>query len=240
MRIGNIVRWLVAIGLVILSFVNASWMAPAPTGALQLIGAKADTGGDCASLEDTRRALINGGGTVVLRLDPASGCATPASALAELPRYRFIFDTADGAGALALFDAAKRPIDQRYAFFGTAGAIAPIRARNPEAWTFTIAEARKCFADYTRLGWLAQVPESCVGGTILVPLDQKWKVAGWPRRFQARMAAVGTRIILTGPGEPGDSIPGLTQLDQIPEIPRDYTGSVWVDDIALIGPSIRR
>jgi hypothetical protein len=240
MRIGNTFRWLVAIGLLILSFVNASWMAPAPTGALRLIGAKVGAGGDCPSLEDTRRALINGGGTVVLRIDPESRCATPASALAEFPRYRFIFDTADGEGALAMFEAAKRPIDERYAFFGAADALAPIRSRNPEAWIFTIAEGRKCFQDYSWMGWLSFVPESCAGGTILVPLDQKWKVAGWPRRFQARMAAAGTRIILTGPGEPGDSIPGLTRLDQIPEIPRDYTGSVWVDDIALIGPSIRR
>lgn len=240
MRIGNVFRWLVAIGLIVLTFANASWMAPAPTGALQLIGAKVGSGDGCPTLEETRRALINGGGPVVLRFDPARPCTTPMQALVELPRYRFIFDTADGAGALAFFDAAKRPIDQRYAFFGTANALAPIRARHPEAWTFTVEEGRTCFRDYTRFGWLSLVPESCIGKTILVPLDQKWRVAGWPRRFQARMAASSTRIILTGPGEPADSIPGLTQLDQIPEIPRAYTGSVWVDDIALIGPSIRR
>jgi hypothetical protein len=240
MRIGNIVRWAVAFGLLGLSFVNASWLAPEPPGALRLIGAKVGDKDGCATLDATRRALIAGGGPVVLDAEAKPGCMSATTALTELARYRFILRIADGGKALALFDAIKRPIDDRYAFLGDAAAVAAIRAREPNAWAFTIAQGRQCFADYAKLGWLSLVPASCKGGTILVPLDQKWKIAGWPRRFQARMAAAGTRIILTGPGEPVDAIPGIAQLEQIPEIPRAYTGYAWVDDVELIGPSIRR
>jgi hypothetical protein len=240
MRIGNIVRWAIAVGLLGLSFVNASWLAPEPAGALKLIGAQVGGEDDCATLDATRRALIAGGGPVVLDIDTKPGCMPATTALAELARYSFIMRTTDGEKALAVFDSIKRPIDDRYAFLGDAAAISAIRAREPNAWAFTIAEGRQCFADYTKLGWLSLVPASCKGKTILVPLDQKWKIAGWPRRFQARMAAADTRIILTAPGEPTDSIPGIAQLEQIPEIPRAYTGFAWVDDVGLIGPSIRR
>jgi hypothetical protein len=240
LRIGNVVRWAVAVGLLGLSFVNASWLAPEPSGALQLIGAKVGDKDGCATLDETRRALIAGGGPVVLDADATSGCMPATTALTELARYRFILRIADGEKALELFDAIKRPIDDRYAFLGEAAAVASIRAREPKAWAFTIAESRQCFSDYAKLGWLSLVPASCKGRTILVPLDQKWKIAGWPRRFQARMAAAGTRIILTGPGDRADAIPGLAQVEQIPEIPRAYTGYVWVDDVERIGPAIRR
>lgn len=240
MRIGNLIRWIIAVGLVLLSFFNASWLAPRPAGTLQLIAGKVGAGNECPALDQIRRALIDGGGPAVLPIMPGSECAAPITALAELPRYHFLFDIRDGKAALALFEAQNRPIDSRYGFFGPEVAIAPIRSARPDVWAFSIEQGRKCFSDYAWMGWLTLVPESCVKGTMLVPLDQRWKIAGWPKRFQARMAASGTRIILTGPGQPAGMIPGLTRLDQIPEIPRDFTGMVWVDDIGLIGPSIRR
>jgi hypothetical protein len=240
MRIGNMIRWIIAVGLVLLSFLNASWIAPQPAGTLQLIAARVGGGEDCPGLDQMRRALIDGGGPAVLPIQQGSECFAAATALRELPRYHFLFDTRDGNAALALFEAQDRPIDSRYGFFGSESAIAPIRAKRPDVWAFSVEQGRKCFSDYAWMGWLTIVPDSCAGGTMLVPLDQKWKIAGWPRRFQARLAASGTRIILTGPGQPAGMIPGLTRLDQIPEIPRDFTGLVWVDNIGLIGPSIRR
>ena len=240
MKIGNVIKWAIAIALVVLSFVNASWLAPESPGGLSLIAAHSEDKDGCATLEGTRRALIDAGGGVVIDTDSPKGCMTADTALVQFPRYHFILKVSDAEKALAIFETLKRPIDERYGFVGDATAIAAIRAKAPDAWAWTIAEGRTCFADYETRGWLGLVPATCRGGTILVPLDQKWKVAGWPKRFQARMNAAGTHVILTAPGTPADSIPGLTQLEQIPQVPRDYTGMLWLEDAALIGPSIRR
>ena len=240
MKIGNLIKWAIATGLVVLSFLNASWLAPEPPGGLSLIAAHSGDNDGCATLESTRRALIDAGGGVVIETDSAKGCMTAEMSLAQFPRYHFILKVSDAEKALAIFGRLKRPIDERYGFLGDAAAIATIRAKAPHSWAWTIAEGRSCFADYVTRGWLGLVPASCKGGTILVPLDQKWKVAGWPKRFQARMKTSGTRVILTAPGIPADSIPGLTQLEQIPQVPRAYTGMLWLEDAALIGASIRR
>lgn len=240
MSIANLAKWAVAIGLVVLSFLNASWIAPDPAGGLQLVAAHSEDKGGCATLGGVQRALIDAGGGVVLDAEGAKGCLSAETAIAQFPRYHFILNVSDAAKTLAMFERLKEPIDDRYGFIGDAATIAAIRAKVPGAWAWTIAGARSCFDDYVKLGWFGVTPKSCRGGAILVPLDQKWKVAGWPRRFQARMQAAGTRVILTGPGAPADSIPGLTQLEQIPEVPREYTGMLWLDEPALIGPAIRR
>lgn len=240
MRIGTIVRWGIAAGLVALSFVNASWLASQPLGAMQVLAAKTADKDGCATLEGVRRALIESGGAVLLDAADRPGCLPARTALEQFPRYKFILRASDAGTALAPFETLKRPIDERYGFMGDAATIAAIRARTPDAWAFTVGEGRACFDDYVKLGWFAVVPASCRGRTIIVPLDQKWKVAGWPKRFLRRMANAGTHVILAAPGGSAEVIPGLTRLEQIPEVPRDYIGLLWVDDAALIGPSIRR
>lgn len=240
MKLGNLVKWAIALGLLVLSFLNASWLAPQPVGGLQLIAAHSEDKEGCATLEGTRRALIDAGGGVMLDVESAKGCLSAETALEQFPRYHFILKVADADKALAIFERLERPIDERYGFVGEPDAIAAIRAKAPDAWAWTIAEARRCFDAYAKSGWIGLVPQSCKGGTIIVPLDQKWKVAGWPRRFQARMKAAGTHVILAAPGTSAKNVPGLTRLDQIPEVPREYTGKLWLEDAALIGPSIRR
>lgn len=240
MSIANLAKWAIALGLLALSFLNASWLAPQPAGGLQLVAAHSEDKDGCATFGGVQRALIDAGGGVVLDTDSAKGCLSAETAIEQFPRYHFILKVSDAEKALAMFERLKEPIDERYGFVGDAAAIATIRANVPGTWAWTIAEARGCFDDYVKLGWFGVTPKSCRGGTILVPLDQKWKVAGWPRRFQARMKAAGAHVILSGPGAPAESIPGLTQLEQIPQVPREYTGMLWLEDAALIGPSIRR
>ena len=148
--------------------------------------------------------------------------------------------TNDAAATLALFERLKRPIDAQYGFIGDAPTLAAIRAKAPKAWAWNEEEGRACFAAYVKFGWFGITPDICKGGTILIPLDQKWKVAGWPKRFVARMEAAGTRMILTAPDGLNGELVGLSALTQIPEVPRDYNGYLWVDDIALIGPALER
>ena len=240
MSVANLAKWGLALGLLALSFLNASWIAADPQGALQLVAAHSEDKNGCATLGGLQRALIDAGGGVVLDMDSAKGCLSAETAIEQFPRYRFILKTSDAEKTLAMFARLKEPIDERYGFVGDAATIAAIREKLPGAWAFTIADGRRCFADYVKLGWFGLTPKSCRDGTIIVPLDGKWKVAGWPRRFLARMKAANTHVILAGPGTPENTIPGLTRLEEIPEVPRDYTGMLWLDEPRLIGPSIRR
>lgn len=146
----------------------------------------------------------------------------------------------EGQLALAAFARARiDPNQPRFGFFGPARALGPIRARAPRAWTFDPEEARRCSADYIKLGWSGWFPASCVGGTIMVPLDRQWAYWGWPNRLQARAAAHGARVLLIG--EEGDKQggTGLWRVQQLTRVPASFTGHVWIDDIYNLGPALR-
>jgi glycerophosphoryl diester phosphodiesterase len=240
MRFANIIKLSIPALLIALSFTNASWIAPDPDSTLTLIAAHPADGKNCPTIETVRRALIDGGGLVALDAETAPGCMTLGAALQEFPRYHFQVQMRDGAKTLAIFDQLKLPLDERYSFTGDAASVAAIRARAPNAWAWTIAEGKQCFEDYVTKGWFSIVPDSCKGRTIIVPLEQRWKMAGWPNRFQARMKAAGTHVILTGPsGAPG-TITGLTALAQVVDVPRSYKDYLLVEDATMIGPPIRQ
>ena len=111
MTIANLIKWAIAVALVVLSFVNASWLAPEPKGGLSLIAAHSRSKDVCGTLESTRRALIDAGGGVVIDTDSAKGCTTVETALAKFPRNHFILKVSDAEQALAIFGRLKRPID---------------------------------------------------------------------------------------------------------------------------------
>jgi hypothetical protein len=204
MRFWGIIRLIVVLAIILLSGLNASWIAPTPPGTLRLIAAKADVGepAKCLSSDSANKAFINGADFLVLSPQDVAECKfSPAM----LPRRKFILAEEGG--------------------FATASAT---------PWHWKTRDARLCFDDYVRTGWLGMVPESCRGKTMVIPLEGQWKVWGWPKRFHARMDAAGVRVIL---GEPGA---GIQKHPQIPDVPRDFKGYLWVEDIGRIGPLIRR
>ena len=62
---------------------------------------------------------------------------------------------------------------------------------------------------------------------------------GWPDRFMARMADAEVRLIVAADVR-GDAITGLTKLSEYDDIASSYNGYIWVDDIAELGPALRR
>jgi glycerophosphoryl diester phosphodiesterase len=122
------------------------------------------------------------------------------------------------------FTKAGQSLDARQAIMASADVAAHARAAVPGLWAFDLAAARSCADDYRWTGWAG-----------LIPLDAQWSTWGWPNRFLTRMASANTRTILTGPAKSG----GVTMVEQIPEIPRDFKGAVWVEDISAIGPALR-
>ncbi len=119
------------------------------------------------------------------------------------------------------------------------GPVARIRSHFPKAWVFSNAAAEACTKAYGWQGWLGITPETCRGGTIMVPLNYQWAFAGWPNLLIARMHEVGAKVVVLGPVDDKDHPKGLDLPEQLGEIPASFTGYVWVDDIYTIGPALR-
>ncbi len=148
-------------------------------------------------------------------------------------------DPAEADQLVAALKAAKRDLVKLGdGFSGAEVQMARIRQQFPGVWAWSPESVKACTKDYMKLGWLGITPESCKGGTIFVPLNYQWAFAGWPARLQARMAAVGGHVVLTGPWQDGEPM-GLDLPEQIRDVPASFTDYVWVDDIYSVGPAVR-
>ena len=147
----------------------------------------------------------------------------------------------DIKGALAA-DRIRRilPDDGRDAFLGDAYALKVIRAARPKALAFSVAEARQCAADYRSSGIWGNVPPACKGRVMLLTLDDLgYTLWGWPNRFLARMKDAGVTVVIAESVD-GDRVKGLTDMHQYGEIAHSYDGYIWIDDIAELGPALKR
>jgi glycerophosphoryl diester phosphodiesterase len=89
------------------------------------------------------------------------------------------------------------------------------------------------------VGWTSFVPASCRNTTVAIPVDGQWAVWGWPNRFLARMAGVGTKVMVLGPERRGE-ITGLETVEQIDDVPRDFRGYLWIEDFDTVGRAVQR
>ncbi len=187
----------------------------------------------------------DGGQTFPLRGNPANRIPTLEEALNMIGRrpIMFNFKSGDPAEADLLaehLEAARRRVEQAGdAFYGHPDVIARIRQHYPEAWAFSAESAEACTRDYVMMGWTSYLPESCRGGTLIVPIDNQWPFWGWPNRLIARMEAHGGRVLVVGPTGVENHPRGLALPEQLGEIPDSYNGFVWVEDIWTIGPALR-
>lgn len=143
--------------------------------------------------------------------------------------------------AAALKTAGRDPEKIGDGFYGgkEAGPVSRIRALYPKAWVFSNESIEACSRAYGWQGWLGITPQACRGGTIAVPLNYQWAMAGWPNRLVQRMEAVGARVVVMAPADGGDHPRGLDLPEQIGDIPAGFNGYVWVDDITTVGPALR-
>jgi glycerophosphoryl diester phosphodiesterase len=123
------------------------------------------------------------------------------------------------------------------AFYGGAKPVKRMQQLLPDNWSFsTKGRMKSCTIDYALYGWSGIVPESCVNGTIAIPINYRWAFWGYPNRLIARMESVGARVLIMGPHESGKSNEGLSSAKQIEQIPANYNGYIWVEDIMTVGP----
>lgn len=148
-------------------------------------------------------------------------------------------DEADQLFAI-LKKAGRDPLKEGDGFYGADAPVERMKELVPGVWTWTKSQVKSCTRDYAWMGWLGITPESCRNGTLVVPLDYQWLIAGWPNRTIARMDAVGAHILIIGPMNERESTRGLIRGDQLADIPSSYNGYVMVEDIRKVGPALVR
>lgn len=175
--------------------------------------------GSCAADNDRPRALLS-------------------EAPAVLSGVELYLQAGDAASVPAILAAI--PAGSKAVFYGSDDAVGAIKKARPGAAAFSIAKAQACVSDYKLSGWMGSIPATCKGGTALVTMDQiGYTLWGWPNRFLARMNDVGVRVIIAQDVKDGEII-GLTTADQYGEIANSYNGYIWVDNIAELGPALKR
>jgi len=148
-------------------------------------------------------------------------------------------DPRDADVMLAAFERAGMKVDGKYSFYGHPRVTRRLKQRVPGAWTWYKGEMKACLTDYLMTGWTGHVPKTCRNTTVAVPLNYQWAIWGWPNRFLDRMAKANTRVIMLGDYEDG-SISGIERPEQLGDVPRDFRGYVWIEDIWSVGPALQR
>jgi glycerophosphoryl diester phosphodiesterase len=206
----------------------------------------AGLGGDGVRIQ-TERA----GGALVLARQYKSTCAadanrprgTIAEAVAALTKPEIYWqanNAADAAALAAALPAPKSGEADRNIFIGDEASIAAFSKARPNAMAFSVAKARACAAGYKSSGMIGSVPADCQNAVMLLTLDDLgYTLWGWPNRFIARMTAANTRVIIAQ-DVVGTEIKGLTKVEQYNEIANSYNGSIWIDNITDLGPSLIR
>jgi glycerophosphoryl diester phosphodiesterase len=102
--------------------------------------------------------------------------------------------------------------------------------------------AKACLTRYLAIGWIGVVPAACRDTIIPVPFNYRRLAWGWPNLLVKRMAAVNSRVLLSGPYVRHDDKPGMNFIDsreQLDALPRDYAGQIFVGRMDIIGPAAR-
>jgi len=182
------------------------------------------------------------------RTFPTRGLAIGAMPTVEdvLAFYRnivLIFDLPDARTAdavVAAFQRAGVQIGPKHGFSGPPEARARLRQLTQGGFILDNAASEACIAPYRNTGWLGLVPEACNGATLILPRTGGFTLWGWPYRFMARMSGAGARFFIAGDDSAGDHWVGLTQAEQLGEVPHDYPGMLLVEDMDNVGRALVR
>ena len=184
----------------------------------------------------------DGGRTFPLRGRAPGGMPTAEEVLEAFPRRHLIFELADARAADALVAAFARadvPIGPNHGFAGAPAALARVRQLTRAGWVLDRGASEACLAGYRLGGWLGIVPGKCRGVTLVLPRGGGWTLWGWPYRFLARMAEAGARFLVVG-DEIDGRLTGLTEPEQLGEVPHDYAGLLLIEDMHNVGRALVR
>ena len=143
---------------------------------------------------------------------------------------------------IAYLKANQLEASERLTFFGAVAPLRRLRKLLPTVRAWSAPSAGQCLAGYLETGWFGRVPRTCDDGIIIIPIDQANLIWGWPDRFLARMREHHADVMLVGRI---DSLAKgqwsrLDTIQELSRVPSGFDGSIWTDQIRVIGPAVRK
>lgn len=219
-----------------------SVVASPDVSALQgAIGAQADAVRITTQVADGRLVVARQF-TSTCAADNARAYSTIGEAAAGMTKPQLFWQVKGANQALMLLTelSAAQGAQDRSVVIGDEAAVAAARNMKPSVQIFSVAGARACASDYRLSGIWGQVPTSCRNGTMLLELDDLgYLLWGWPNRFLSRMREADVRVIIARDVR-DDKITGLSDVSQYGDIANSYDGYIWVDNIEVLGPALKR
>jgi glycerophosphoryl diester phosphodiesterase len=186
----------------------------------------------------------DGGGTFPLRGRGIGAIPTVEEALYAVRGmtvvFRFVDGTRQDADLLrAAIERAGMKPDAKLGFIGDDAATARMVELAPGSWRFDESTSDACRSGYVATGWIGIVPDACSEQTVAVTVDDRWKLWGWPYRFLSRMRGAEARMMMVHRLDENGLPAGLDALEQIPLVPSNFKGLLWIDDMHHVGRAIR-
>ncbi len=126
----------------------------------------------------------------------------------------------------------------RLTVYGGDRPVAVLAERLPHLRVMSKATLKRALLSYLLLGWTGYIPRAIRNTHLHLPLKYARFLWGWPYRFLARMEAAGTRVVLVlGDGRWSE---GFDTLEDLGQLPANYTGGIWTNRIDRIGRAFKR
>ena len=114
------------------------------------------------------------------------------------------------------------------------------RSKLPDIPSFSAQSIQGCLVRYIAYGWTGAIPSACEKSVLFVPINVAPWLWGWPYRFMNRMESKGSMIVLMGPLGGYDFPAGLDTADQLAQIPADYDGGIWTNNVELAASAMKK
>jgi len=171
---------------------------------------------------------------------------TLAEMLDAFPGRRFMLvmksNNPDEADLLFAYLRRHRVDPKRIQMIGGDRPAARLRQLAPTLRVGSQQGMKTCMIRYLAIGWSGAIPDACRNAVVMVPLNYRKAVWGWPNLFVQRMARANSAVVLIGNVERHSDRPGMNGIDtaaQLAVLPRDYAGQVSAGRIEVVGPAAR-
>jgi glycerophosphoryl diester phosphodiesterase len=142
-------------------------------------------------------------------------------------------DAEEGAALGALLARLTPDRLRRLSAYGGDEAIDALAGVLPDLRVMSKATLVRASLSYFALGWSGYLPAACRNTELRIPLRFAPLFWGWPHRFVARMASVGTRVVLVaGQGRWSE---GFDSQESLASIPAGFSGVIWTNRIDRVG-----
>ena len=120
--------------------------------------------------------------------------------------------------------------------YGADDSMARLKLALPALRVMSRGTMLACGSRYLLAGWSGHVPEACRNTLVLVPNAYGWLLWGWPRRFQQRIEAHGSELVVMDRsyGVTG----GFDSAEDLRRLPIDYTATIWTNRVELVAPAL--